>query len=297
MSLSPGAYKLLRGIRERLRRAPGVEKPRSGKVVAEIEAWCAEHDIELGVRRSTKALRFDRELLTQIDDTLAALGQPAIDVDLSGLTSGEQAGRGSLEAKSVRESPRARRVLVSLAAGAPRPGLVAETREYRDLDRRSLDLGAFDALIQVENLDGFYAFDPDSVAGARWRNPLVVYRGDTHYGGGFAALAEAWAATAKPHCYLGDFDASGVGFALASRATHLLLPPREWLEQHATPDHLPAAQMTAQAGLRDHRDTLPDGHPLREHLALILDEQRGLRQQWFAERLVRVSLGRDVVGA
>lgn len=32
-----------------------------------------------------------------------------------------------------------------------------------------------------------------------YTNPLVVYRGDSYYGGGFALLAEAWRKTFRPH--------------------------------------------------------------------------------------------------
>ncbi|PXX97549.1 DUF7281 domain-containing protein [Halomonas sp. LBP4] len=290
MSLSPGAYRLLRGVRETLRRESIVERPRGGKVVAEIEAWCAEYDIDLTVHRLGKRLRFDRRLLADMGQVLDSLGQPPLDAALSGRTTAEQADQGSLEAKSVRESPRARRTLVSLPVLARPAWLAAEPREYRDLDWRSLDLGAFDALIQVENLDSFYAFTPDIVATAHCRQPLVAYRGDRHYGGGFAALGEAWSARGKLHLYFGDFDAAGIGVAMASRATHLLLPPLEWLKRHATADHLPAAQMTAQAALRDYRATLPGGHPLRGYLTIILDRQCGLRQQWFGNDLILVPL-------
>lgn len=289
MNLSPRARRLLRDAAQALRREPRVEKRRS-KVVNEIVDWCAKHDIELGVRLTHARLGFDAELLSQIDDILAALGEPRIDTDLSGLTSAEQARHGSLEVKGVREAPRARRVLVSLPPGASRPGLAAEPREYRDIDWRSLDLRTFDALIQIENLDSFYAFMPDSAATVHWRQPLVVYRGDRHYGGGFADLAEAWIARGQPHLYVGDFDASGVGFALSSQATHLLLPPLDWLKRHATDAHLPAAQIKAQARLREYRVSLDNGHPLPAYLSVILDEQRGLRQQWFGEQQERVPL-------
>lgn len=289
MSLSPSAYNLLRSVTRALRRAPYDEK-RRGTVVNEIEVWCAAHDIELGAHRSARKLRFDGKLLHQIDDTLAALGQPEIEARLSGLTSTEQARHGSLEAKGVREAPRARRVLVSLPPGAPRPGLAAEPRDYRDIDWRSLDLGTFDALIQVENLDSFYAFMPDIAATSHWRQPLVVYRGDRHYGGGFADLAEAWTARGLPHLYVGDFDACGVGFALNSQATQLLLPPLDWLKRHACAEHLPAVQMKAQARLREYRAALAGGHPMPAYLSVILDEQRGLRQQWFGEQQERVPL-------
>lgn len=170
------------------------------------------------------------------------------------------------------------------------PWLAAASREYRDLDWQSIDLCAFDVLIQVENLDSFYAFTPDLEAIAHFRQPLVIYRGDRHYGGGFAALAEAWAATGKSHVYLGDFDAAGIMFAIASQATHLLLPPLKRLIHHAISNHLPAAQMKMQAALSEHRAALPSGHPLGHYLGLILDQQRGLKQQWFDEQVDMVPM-------
>ncbi|QEA39872.1 hypothetical protein FGL86_12870 [Pistricoccus aurantiacus] len=289
--LSPSAYRLLRCVEETLHRVPAVGKPRSGKALKEIEAWCAQYDIDLAVYRQGNTLRFDRRLLGEINEVLDSLGHPPLDIALSGRTTTQQAEQGGIEAKSVRERPRTRRVLASLPALSRPPWLASESREYRDLDWQSLDLGGFDILIQVENLDSFYAFTPDIEAIDRFRQPLVIYRGDRHYGGGFAVLAETWTATGKPHVYLGDFDAAGITFAIASQATHLLLPPLEWLIHHATADHLPATQMKAQASLLEHRAALSSDHPLRDYLAIILDRQRGLRQQWFGERLERVPLG------
>ncbi len=290
--LSAGAYRLLGGIQATLRRESSVAKPRRGKVVSEIEAWCDEYDIELAAHRLGRTLYFDRRLLDEMQGVLDSLGHAPLGTDPSGRTTAEQATLGSQEEKGVRESPRARRVLVSLPAQSRPAWLVAEPREYRDLAWRALDLRAFDALIQVENLDSFYAFTPDAEALDHFRQPLVVYRGDHHYGGGFAALAAAWAATGKAHLYVGDFDAAGIAAALASRASHLLLPPLEWLARHATPEHLPAGQMPAQRRLRDLRRCLPAEHPLHDYLALLLDRQCGLRQQWWGERLTRVPLHR-----
>ncbi|BBI59679.1 hypothetical protein HSBAA_09850 [Vreelandella sulfidaeris] len=74
------------------------------------------------------------------------------------------------------------------------------------MDVLRLKLSAFSALIQVENLDSFYEFSPELPALSGYIKPLVVYRGDSHYGGGFALLAEAWRKTHRPHIYAGDFD-------------------------------------------------------------------------------------------
>ncbi|HSH47783.1 MAG TPA: hypothetical protein VK991_04255 [Halomonas sp.] len=292
MNLSPGAYRLLNRIKEELRRTPQTERKRSGKAVQEIEAWCAEYDIALDSHRlPSNILLFEQSLLDHIDDVLKSLGHPPLGAELGRQTTTAQARQGSLEAKSVRENPRAHRVLVNLPARPAPEWLSAEPREVLDLDWRHIELDAFDALIQVENLDSFYDFAPDAEALAPFNSPLVVYRGDAHYGGGFSRLAGAWASRCAPHLYAGDFDAAGIAFALSSQATHVLLPPLAWLAQRVTPDHLPAEQITHQPALRRHIARLPGGHPLRNYLAILLQQQRGLRQQWFDERLVMVALG------
>ncbi|SHF47116.1 hypothetical protein SAMN02745148_02726 [Modicisalibacter ilicicola DSM 19980] len=290
MNLSLRARHLLRDAGQALRGAPCLEK-RRGKVVNEVVAWCQAHDIELGPRLSHARLQLDRDLLTRIDETLAALGEPAVATELSGLTTAEQARLGNREVKSVREKPRDQRVLASFPAAEPRPGLASRRRDFFDLDWRDLDLDAFDVLVQVENLDGFYAFEPTTLAPASRRRPLVLYRGDRHYGGAFARVAEAWAESARPHLYLGDFDAKGVSIALAGRATHLLLPPLEELAERANAMHLPPEQQSYQPALRDYAARLPVGHALADYLVVLLGEQRGLRQQWFGDPLQALPLG------
>ncbi|MEQ6917802.1 DUF7281 domain-containing protein [Halomonas aquatica] len=291
MNLSSRARHLLRDAGQALRSTPSVEKRRS-QVVNEVVAWCEAHDIELGPRLTHARLQFDSELISRIDETLAALGEPAIAAELSGLTTAEQAHLGNREEKSVREKPRDRRVLASFSAALEqRPGLARHPRDFLDLDWRGLDLDAFDVLVQVENLDGFYAFEPTMSALANGSRPLVLYRGDRHYGGAFARVAEAWAESARPHLYLGDFDAKGLSIALASSATHLLLPPHENLAERANAAHLPPGQQSYQPALRDHAARLPVGHPLADYLVILLREQRGLRQQWFGDPLQAVPLG------
>ncbi|WP_416140755.1 hypothetical protein ACM26W_10430 [Halomonas sp. HK25] len=282
MHFSARARNLLLDAAQSLRGVSHVEKPRS-KVVDEIVAWCRAHDIEPGPRLTHGRLRLDRDLLARIDETLAALGEPSLEVDLRGLTTAEQARLGNREQKSVRESPRANRVLANLAAGDPHPGLQSRPRDVLDLDWSDIALSEFDVLIQVENLDSFYAFDPAIPALAGWPRPLVLYRGDRHYGGAFAKVAEAWAIHRRAHLYLGDFDAAGLHNALSSGATHLLLPPLVFLASQASGEQLPADQYLLQASLRDHASRLPVDHPLASHLRLLLSEQRGLLQQWFGD--------------
>lgn len=287
MNLPSRARNGLNGVARELLRQPTVEKPRR-QWVDDVVAWCHQHDIDLASRINSKALRFDAALLAQIDDVLESARIAPLGRSLSGLTSSAQAKEGVEEDKATRESPRARRVLVSFPP-QPTTGLANEPRAIRDVDVLGLKLSAFSALIQVENLDSFYEFSTELPALSSYVNPLIVYRGDSHYGGGFALLAEAWRKTHRPHIYAGDFDVKGVTLALDSNATQLLLPTIEWLTQHATPLHVPAEQFPYQRRLRKHLSALPSDHPLRDYLMLLLEKQRGLKQQWFGGEMVYVT--------
>ncbi|MGP9796478.1 DUF7281 domain-containing protein [Halomonas sp. 86] len=288
MNLSGRARNRLNDVARELLRQPIVDKPR-GQWVNDVVAWCHQHDIDLATRISSKTLRFDSALLAQINDVLDSARIAPLGRSLSGLTSSAQAKEGVEEDKATRESPRARRVLVSFPP-QPIAGLAIEFRTIRDVDVQMLKLSAFSALIQVENLDSFYEFPPELPALSGYINPLVAYRGDSHYGGGFALLAEAWRKTQRPHIYAGDFDVKGVTLALDSNATHILLPAIEWLTQHATPLHVPAEQFPFQRRLRKHLAALPSAHPLCEYLMLLLEKQRGLKQQWLDGEMVCVGL-------
>ena len=68
------------------------------------------------------------------------------------------------------------------ARTASRGNVVEVARCSRDVDVRHLTLGAFGALVQVENLDSFYAFNPNISALSGYAQPLIAYRGDSHYG-------------------------------------------------------------------------------------------------------------------
>ncbi|MGP9644508.1 DUF7281 domain-containing protein [Halomonas sp. AOP30-A1-24] len=288
MNLPSRARNGLNGVARELLRQPTVEKPR-GQWVNDVVAWCHQHDIDLATRITSKTLRFDAALLAQINDVLDSARIAPLGRSLSGLTSSAQAKEGVEEDKATRERPRARRVLVSFPP-QPIAGLAIEPRAIRDVDVLGLKLSAFSALIQVENLDSFYEFSPELSALSGYVNPLVVYRGDSHYGGGFAQLAEAWRKTHRPHIYAGDFDVKGVTLALDSSATHLLLPTIEWLTQNATPLHVPAEQFASQRRLHKYLAALSSDQPLCGYLRLLLEKQRGLKQQWFGGEMVCVEL-------
>ncbi|RUR39433.1 DUF7281 domain-containing protein [Vreelandella populi] len=288
MNLPSRARNGLNGVARELLRQPAVEKPRR-QWVDDLVAWCHQHDIDLATRINSKTLRFDSALLAQINNVLDSARIAPLGRSLSGLTSSAQAKEGVEENKANRERPRARRVLVSFSP-QPIAGLAIEPRAIHDVDVHTLKLSAFSAMIQVENLDSFYEFSPELPALSSYVNPLVVYRGDSYYGGGFALLAEAWRKTHRPHIYAGDFDVKGVTLALDSNATHLLLPSIEWLIQNATPLHVPAEQFSYQRRLRKHLAALSPAHPLRDYLTLLLEKQRGLKQQWLGEEVICVVL-------
>lgn len=289
-ALSPKTHRWLSDVHDRLLRQPYVERKLQLKATQEFRAWCDGHEVDLDAYLGSGVLRFDRELIVKVQELLDSLGHLPLGESSRGKTAAQQAKQSYQEDKGSGEGPRTHRVLLNLEALGPRPGIPVSAREVCDLDWRGLNLDSFDALIMIENLDSFYAFTTHSQALATYRQPLVVYRGDTHYGGGFSQLAKAWGISGKSHLGFGDFDPRGVGIVLASGAKHMLLPPLDWLREHATRHHVPVEQFPNQDALRKHRDQLPAVHPLRGYLALLLDEQRGLRQQWFDERLEPVPL-------
>ncbi|WP_315900751.1 hypothetical protein [Halomonas sp. DP1Y21-3] len=293
IELSNRARNVLKNIQGELDISPRTERKRETAAIANIEAWCDAHDIWLDGYRWGKTLRFDRRLLADIDAMLDSLKQPGLGQSLSGLSTVEQAKLGIREDKNVREPPRRYRVLVSAPSTQHRPGFPAVVRETLEVDGRTLELAAFDALVQVENLDSVHELKVTQAELGGFANPLVVYRGDKIYRKGFDDLVVAWGRRfrdQRPHLYLGDFDAAGVREALSSAADGMLLPRLSWLAHEADSQHQRAEQLPYKKALERHCARLPAAHPLRDYLALILDQQRGLRQQWFAGPLEAVAL-------
>ncbi|WP_346798753.1 hypothetical protein R5M92_06500 [Halomonas sp. Bachu 37] len=288
-TLTAKVYSKLGDVDRQLRKQTWVDKKRSQQWVADFIHWCDEQHIELGPGLRHQTLRFDRALIQQVNAALESQRLTTIGQWQSGLTSAAQAEQGVNEDKTNREGPRAQRVLVNTPASTP-AWLSAQPRSMHDVGWRDIDLEECDVLVQVENLDSFYEFSPELPALSGYANPLIVYRGDSHYGGGFKQFASAWNATQKPHFYAGDFDIKGVSIALSGGASHLLLSPLGWLTEQATPFHDPAKQLEYRPRLQRHRDQLPAAHPLQPYLTLLLDQQRGLRQQWLGEKLERVAL-------
>ncbi|QPI64800.1 DUF7281 domain-containing protein [Vreelandella venusta] len=287
--LPASVYKFLQKIVVDLRTKPSVVRKPTTTLIKLLD-WCDAHDVPLSYVRRGDAHLFNAQQINAIDLTLQELGQTRIGNYQSGASSIQQAQSGYNEDKNIREKPRASRVLVNLPAIAVPTWLTTQPRAIQDIDWRDIHLNACDVLIQVENLDSFYEFSPDISALSGYDNPLVVYLGDSYYGGGSSLLAEAWYKNHRPHIYAGDFDPKGISQAMDSRATHMLLPAIEWLSQNATPLHVPSKQFTSQRRLREHLAVLHPAHPLRDYLTLMLEKQRGLKQQWFGGRLVCISL-------
>jgi len=286
-ALSSGARKMLRGIQQKLKTRLQVDKPLTSPVVQEILAWCREYQLHEGSRCGTKQFTFDALFLKQIEKTLAQLGQQPLDLETQPGNREEQAASGLDEYKQQGEKPREQRILVKLptAGDAITEVLLEPPRRITlDLDWRQVDLTRFQQLLVVENLDSFYSYAEGEYGLPEQLNQaLVVYRGDQLYASGLKQLKNCWRDTGKPCLYLGDFDAKGVNIALNEGYSHLLLPPLSFLKDKAAALHQPEQQLLYQKSLRQKLQQLSTKHPLTAYLRLLVNEQRGLKQQWFRE--------------
>lgn len=293
-ALTPALRTQLQRIQQQLKTQPQVTWKLKGPVIKQLLHWCDAWDLDVNLWPGGKECVFDRPFLLRVEQLLRDEGLPPLGFIASGKTSQQQAMAGLEEHKSVREAPSVHRVLVSLPCPETLqlPGLMQPTQRLElDLDWRQLDAAAFGALLVVENLDCFYQFNtPDAVPLPEGlQQALIVYRGHAHEAKGCKALKESWAALGKPRIYLGDFDAKGVSIALHEGYSHLLLPEAAWLQQQARALHQPDAQVNELAALRTHLHKLPDDHPLRPLLQLLLN-QKGLKQQWYSSPLQLTAL-------
>jgi|AntRauTorcE11897_2_1112592.scaffolds.fasta_scaffold09941_3 hypothetical protein len=286
--LSSAARKMLRGIQQKLKACPQVDKPLSSPTLQEILAWCREFQLHEGSRCGSKYFTFDALFLKQIEKTLKQLGQHPLAQEYQNLNREDQAASGLDEYKQQGEKPREQRILVNQPAHSGDKTLVwilhNPQRITLDLDWREVDLTRFGQLLVVENLDSFYSYaEGDYGLPEQLNQALVVYRGDQLYASGLKQLKNCWRATGKPCLYLGDFDAKGVNIALNEGYTHLLLPPLSFLKDKSAALHQPEQQLLYQKSLRQKLQQLPASHPLVNYLHLLVNEQRGLKQQWFRE--------------
>lgn len=288
-TLSPRVRRSLKEIQQKLH--PGQPQVRCSLKSATMQQflrWCQEHEVHLGARQQQEELLVDKLLLVQVEKTLAELGQQPLNPSKTLVTREDQARVGIDEFKNQGETPREARLLVSLPPQFASLGAIclqAPPRVFIDLDWRDLDLNSFDLLLVVENLDSFYSLqDPEQLLALNLQRPLLVYRGDQVYAKAVKRLKSCCQDLGKPCVYLGDFDAKGVNIALNEGYSHLLLPPLSFLKQQAVTLHQPAEQLRYQKSLRAKLQALGQEHPLAGYLQLLINEQRGLKQQSFPKQ-------------
>lgn len=223
--------------------------------------WCAEQDIISKAAAEAPVFVYTKMLLKQISNRLAQLGFACFTVEQR-VSSLQQAQQGGAEVKSIRQQPRAYRIL-----SAQR---VESNWQIIDLDYRSVDPQQYREIIVVENLDCFYQlnhFELPIIA-----QSLIVYRGDSVYGKGRAALLSLWRHTGKPLKYFGDLDAKGFHIAQSEGFSHIAAPALRWFEQQASTQ---AFNFDQQNLLKALKKTGEIGYYHE-----VLHEQRALLQQW-----------------
>jgi hypothetical protein len=152
-----------------------------------------------------------------------------------------------------------------------------------ELDIRTLDLLLFDYLVVVENRDCFNQWHRYQIPSSLSR-VLVIYRGhDKYHSTGCKALKSRWFADKgnKGQVYFGDFDLDGLAIAIDSNIPYqyLLLPEMAALTMQLDPLHYDEKNAFRLRQLNQRCP--PQWHSV---MALLLNEKKGLRQQWMFER-------------
>lgn len=286
--LTPVERNVLQGIQAELRfQSRVVRKLRATD--KRILAWCEEQDLLAAPLAGASEFAYTSTLVTAIERRLAQLGLAPLSADLKG-SSLAQAEQGAAEHKSVREKPRDHRVLRYVFGAGAGAGQVV------DVDQRELDLSQFSDLVVVENLDCFYElhqfklpclFDKKGHKQVdEQAQSLIVYRGDSHYSKGRAALINRWkGSNSRPLRYFGDLDPKGIHIAQSEDFTHIAAPAHEWFCEHATAQAYPAKQHGIAGLLNAEGELAPYAHFMQR-------QQKAVLQQW----LQHVPLGWLAVG-
>ncbi|CUA82400.1 DUF7281 domain-containing protein [Pseudidiomarina woesei] len=274
--LSPGERKVLQGIQAELRFQSRVERTLKA-TDKRILAWCSEHDLLPVPVTGAKVFGYTSQLVQAIEQRLAQLALAPLSADLKG-SSLAQAEQGAAEHKSVREKPRDHRVLRYVFDAGDGAGQVV------DVDQRELDLSQFADLVVVENLDCFYELHQFELPclvnkkvdkkGHKQAQSLIVYRGDSHYSKGRAALINRWkGSNSRPLRYFGDLDPKGLHIAQSEGFTHIAAPAYEWFCEHATAQAYPAKQ-------HDTARLLDASGELAPYVQFVQRQQKAVLQQW-----------------
>lgn len=270
--LSAQALRYLQQLQQRLN-ARGSERVKtSGKTVQDVLRWCIEHELVPANSLQLPQFSFNLSLLQAIAATQRQLQQACFQDGIQQLSRLDNALNSQQELKSLGTSPRQHRVLVRLNSALPCQGLPAI--RITDVDWQQIALSAYDALLVVENLDCFYQLERFQLA-IPYQQPLIIYRGDTQYSSGCAALCYAWQQTAQPSLYFGDADLAGFAIAHSLSCNAMLLPEFSQLQQSASPAMLDDKQLKYQQGLL----ALSVNPAFSPYQQLICQQLQGLRQQ------------------
>ncbi|MFT6776179.1 MAG: hypothetical protein ACJAV1_000089 [Paraglaciecola sp.] len=247
----------------------------------EVLRWCNNLEFKPGKWvKPKKTYRFDREYITQINQTLLDEKYASIFDDFSQDTHRSAAQRNPYE-KQGQLKPTQHLVLAAITGS---PALDAINQRFYvsqqvnielDVTQLQLKLDVFECLVVVENRDSFNDwFEYQSYT--YLSNALVIYRGDKHHSTACKSLLKSWLNTQgnKPAIYFGDGDLAGLRIATSADYSHLLLPEFNWFEKNIIKQHYPDNQQKYLAKL--HLDC-PQGW--KHLLILISDSRAGLRQQ------------------
>lgn len=270
--LSPKARRWLRELDPAVRAHGSVSKSTKLAVVQEILNWCLQQGIAPVNSLQLPAFSFDLKMLDDIAALQQQLGEPLYKDDLSQLQQLDIARNTGIENKSIGLKPGHNRVLLRLSEQARLADNISA--QFIDHDLKALELGTFDVLLVVENLDCFYQLHVFCYD-LPYQSPLIIYRGDQLYSQGCKTLKDLWLSTARPCIYFGDFDAKGVSIALHEGYSHMLLPDFATISQLSTPSMLPDKQLSFIAALQQKQVSAA----FQPYQSLLCDHFKALRQQ------------------
>ena len=260
-NLTPNQRRLLQNIAEKLRTSTH-QKRKVKAADRQLLNWCAEQDLISNAEADAPVFVYTVPLLNNINQRLQQLGFAPFETDQA-VSSLQQAEQGKDETKSVREAPRAQRILTAQKS--------LQSWTIIDCDYRALDLDSISEIIVVENLDCFYAMENFAFDIAT--DSLVVYRGDSAYSTGRKELLKHWRHTGKPIKYFGDLDAKGFHIAQSEGFTHIAVPAYEWFKANANSSAFNPAQANLLVSLNTQG-------ALRPYHQILKDQHRAILQQW-----------------
>ncbi|PKG93031.1 hypothetical protein [Paraglaciecola sp. MB-3u-78] len=251
----------------------------ASRILNEILNWCDNLEFQPGKwLKPNKMYRFDREYITQINQTLLDEGYASI-FDNFNQDNHRSAAQRNPNEKQGQLKPTHHLILGAFTdtntLDVMSQALYSSQQINIELDIRQLALDNFDCLIVVENRDSFNDwFEYKSYTNLS--SPLVIYRGDKHHSTACKRLLKNWLSTQgnKFAIYFGDYDLAALRIAISGGYTHLLLPEYQYLVEQCIKQHYPDNQHKYLARLEQNCPEVCQ--PL---LQLMRDKRAGLRQQ------------------